>query len=86
MITAGAFAAGFVLIALLVSLGVFGGFNLRLTHYLQGRGSFGQDLGLGIFAYLGSIELTVRLIHDQLPLDPGRRSAWALSLGDTELL
>jgi membrane-associated phospholipid phosphatase len=59
MITAGAFAAGFVLIALLVSLGVFGGFNLRLTHYLQGRGSFGQDLGLGIFAYLGSIELTL---------------------------
>jgi membrane-associated phospholipid phosphatase len=59
MITAGAFAAGFVLIALLVSLGVFGGFNGRLTHYLQGRGSFGQDVGLGIFAYLGSIEVTL---------------------------
>jgi len=59
MITAGAFAAAFLLIAVLVTVGVFGGFNLRLTHYLQGRGSTGQDLGLGIFAYLGSIELTL---------------------------
>jgi GNAT superfamily N-acetyltransferase len=40
----------------------------------------------GLVAQLGSIELTVRAIHDQLPLDPGLRSAWALSLGDVELL
>ncbi|MEA2636058.1 MAG: undecaprenyl-diphosphatase [Chloroflexota bacterium] len=59
MITAGVFFASFLLIAVLVSAGAFGTPNLRLTHYMQGRGSFGQDLGLGIFAYLGSIELTL---------------------------
>ena len=59
MITAGAFGAASLLVAVLVTVGVFGRPNLRLTHYLQGRGSFGQDLGLGIFAYLGSIELTL---------------------------
>jgi len=59
MITAGAFAAASLVIAVLVTMGVFDRPNLRLTHYLQGRGSFGQDVGLGIFAYLGSIELTL---------------------------
>jgi len=59
MITAGVFFAAFLLITVLVSVGAFGRTNLRLTHYMQGRGSFGQDLGLGIFAYLGSIELTL---------------------------
>jgi len=59
MITAGGFGAASLLVAVLVTVGVFGRPNLRLTHYLQGRGSFGQDLGLGLFAYLGSIELTL---------------------------
>jgi membrane-associated phospholipid phosphatase len=59
MVTAGVFAAVFVVIAVLVTVGAFGKPNLRLTHYLQGRGSLGQDIGLGIFAYLGSIELTL---------------------------
>jgi len=40
----------------------------------------------GLLAQLGSVELTVHAIHDQLPLDPRLRSAWALSLGDVELL
>jgi undecaprenyl-diphosphatase len=44
---------------LLVAAGVFDGMNQRLTHYVQNRGSYAQDLGLGLFAYLGSIELTV---------------------------
>ena len=59
MITAGAFLGAFVLITTLVIAGVFDGANLRLTHYLQNRGSYGQDLGLGIFSYLGSIEVTL---------------------------
>ena len=59
MITAGVFFAAFLLVVVLVTVGAFGPPNLRLTHYLQGRGSYGQDLGLGIFAYLGSIELTL---------------------------
>jgi membrane-associated phospholipid phosphatase len=59
MITAGAFAAAFVVVSVLVALGAFDGANLRMTRYLQGRGSLGQDIGLGIFSYLGSIELTV---------------------------
>jgi membrane-associated phospholipid phosphatase len=59
MITAGAFFAAFVLVTLLVSFGAFDRLNLRLTHYLQGRGSAGQDIGLGLFAYLGSIEVTL---------------------------
>jgi len=59
MITAGVFFAAFLVVVVLVTVGAFGPPNLRLTHYMQGRGSFGQDLGLGIFAYLGSIELTL---------------------------
>jgi len=59
MITAGGFGAASLLVAVLVTVGVFSRPNLRLSHYLQGRGSFGQDLGLGLFAYLGSIELTL---------------------------
>jgi membrane-associated phospholipid phosphatase len=59
MITAGVFFAAFVVITVLVTAGAFDRMNLRLTHYLQNRGSYGQDLGLGIFAYLGSIEVTL---------------------------
>jgi len=59
LITAGAFLAAYVAIALLVDAGAFGPLDLRMTHYLQGRGSTGQDIGLGIFAYLGSIEVTL---------------------------
>jgi membrane-associated phospholipid phosphatase len=59
LITAGAFFAGYVAIALLVEVGAFSRLNLRMTHYLQGRGSTGQDIGLGIFSYLGSIEVTL---------------------------
>jgi membrane-associated phospholipid phosphatase len=59
LITAGVFFAAFVLVAILVDLGAFSRSNLRMTHYLQGRGSTGQDLGLAIFSYLGSIEVTL---------------------------
>lgn len=59
MITAGVFFAGFVVITVLVAAGAFDRANLRLTHYLQNRGSYGQDLGLGAFSYLGSIEVTL---------------------------
>jgi len=59
MITAGAFFAIFIVITVLVSVGGFDRVNLRLTHYLQNRGSYGQDLGLGLFTYLGSIEVTL---------------------------
>ena len=59
LITAGAFLAAFVLVSVLVAFGAFDGVNLRMTRYLQGRGSTGQDIGLGLFSYLGGIELTV---------------------------
>jgi membrane-associated phospholipid phosphatase len=59
MITAGVFFGLFVLITVMVAAGAFDRANLRLTHYLQNRGSFGQDLGLGLFTYLGSIEVTL---------------------------
>ena len=59
LITAGAFLAAYVTVALLVDAGAFRSLDLRMTHYLQGRGSTGQDIGLGIFAYLGSIEVTL---------------------------
>jgi membrane-associated phospholipid phosphatase len=58
MITAGVFGAVFLVITVLVAAGAFNRVNLRLTHYLQGRGSAGQDIGLGLFSYLGSIEVT----------------------------
>jgi membrane-associated phospholipid phosphatase len=59
MVTAGAFLAAFALITVLVITGAFDGPNLGLTRYLQGRGSTGQDIGLGLFSYLGSVEVTV---------------------------
>jgi membrane-associated phospholipid phosphatase len=59
MITAGVFFAAFLLSCLLVGLGAFDGVNLRLIRYLQNRGSAGQDLALGLFSYLGSIELSL---------------------------
>ncbi|TMD23247.1 MAG: phosphatase PAP2 family protein [Chloroflexi bacterium] len=59
MITAGAFLAAFALMTALVMVGAFDAANLGLTRYLQGRGSAGQDIGLGLFSYLGSIEVTV---------------------------
>jgi membrane-associated phospholipid phosphatase len=59
LITAGAFLAAYVAVALLVDAGALRWLDLRMTHYLQGRGSTGQDIGLGIFAYLGSIEVTL---------------------------
>jgi membrane-associated phospholipid phosphatase len=59
LITAGVFFAAFVVVAIFVEVGAFSRLNLRLTHYLQDRGSTGQNIGLGIFAYLGSIEFTL---------------------------
>jgi undecaprenyl-diphosphatase len=59
LITAGVFFAAFVVVAIFVQAGAFSRLNLRMTHYLQGRGSTGQDIGLGVFSYLGSIEVTL---------------------------
>jgi membrane-associated phospholipid phosphatase len=59
MITAGVFLLGFLLVTLLVVSGAFTDFNHGLTTYLQNRGSLGQDLGLGLFLYLGSFEVTI---------------------------
>jgi membrane-associated phospholipid phosphatase len=59
MITAGSFFGAFLVITIMVSAGAFDRVNLRLTHYVQGRGSAGQDIGLGLFSYLGSIEVTL---------------------------
>jgi membrane-associated phospholipid phosphatase len=59
LITAGVFFAAYLAIAILVDLGAFGRLNLRVTHYVEGRGSPGQDYGLGVFSYLGSIEVTL---------------------------
>jgi undecaprenyl-diphosphatase len=59
LITAGVFFAAFVVLSLFVNAGAFDRLNLRMTHYLQGRGSTGQDIGLGVFSYLGSIEVTL---------------------------
>ena len=47
-----------IVIEALVIVGAFDAANLGLTRYLQGRGSAGQDIGLGLFSYLGSIEVT----------------------------
>jgi hypothetical protein len=40
----------------------------------------------GFVMQAGAIELTVRTVGAQLPLDPARRASWGLSLGDLELL
>jgi undecaprenyl-diphosphatase len=59
LVTAGVFLTAFVVMAIFVDVGAFDRINLRMTHYLQGRGSTGQNIGLGIFSYLGSIEVTL---------------------------
>lgn len=59
MITAGVFFGIFLIVTIFVVAGAFDRLNLRLTTYLQNRGSYGQDLGLGLFSYLGSIEVTL---------------------------
>lgn len=59
MITAGVFFAGFVVVTLLVSLGVFHRPNLRLTHFVQSHSGDALDLAFALFSYLGSIEVTL---------------------------
>ncbi len=59
--TAGGFFSAFLLVALLVQLRVFDRLDVRLSHSLQDRGSTGQDVALGVFSYLGSIEVTLVL-------------------------
>jgi membrane-associated phospholipid phosphatase len=59
MVTAGVFFAGFVLVTLLVSLGVFHRQDLRVTHLVQSRNGFAQDLGFALFSYLGNVEVTL---------------------------
>src|SRR5260370_5728006 len=74
LITAGVFFAAFVVVALFVDFGAFGRMNMRMTNYLQNRGSTGQNIGLGIFAYLGSIEVTAGIpALLGVPLFRGRR-------------
>src|SRR2546426_9156631 len=55
MITAGAFFAAFVLITMLVILGTFDGPNLRLTRYLQGRGSPAPGIRRRVVFFPGSL-------------------------------
>lgn len=59
MITAGVFLAFFVIVTILLLTGTFADLNPRVTHDLQNRGSYAQDVALGLFAYLGSIEVTL---------------------------
>jgi undecaprenyl-diphosphatase len=59
LITAGVFLAAFAVVTLLVVTGSLDTLNGRLLQYLQHRGSSAQDVALGIFVYLGSIEVTI---------------------------
>lgn len=59
LVIAGAVFGIFLLVALLVELRQFDRLDYRLLHYLQDRGSPGQDVSLGILAYVGSIEVTL---------------------------
>src|SRR2546425_5545419 len=59
LITAGGFFAGYIAISLFVDLGAFGRINLRITHYLQGRGGTRQGIGLGVFFFFGGLEVTL---------------------------
>ena len=81
MATAGIFAAGFLVVALLVQLRRFDRLDFRLLHYLQDRGSFGQDIALGTLRYAGSIEVT--LVLAALLAFPLFRGLRLLALGPT---
>jgi undecaprenyl-diphosphatase len=84
LVAAGVFLAAFMLVALLVHLNKFGHLDHRLTQYMQNRGSLGQDISLGIFSYLGSIEVTIGLaLVLAVPLFRGLR---LLALGPTAVV
>ena len=59
LVTAGVFFLGFLIVTVMVKAGAVSTLNLRLTHALQARGSNAQDIALALFAYLGSLEVTV---------------------------
>lgn len=59
LVTAGAIFGVFLLVALLVQLRQFDRLDYRVVQYLQDRGSPGQDIGLTVLAYAGSIEVTL---------------------------
>ncbi len=61
LVTAGIFMVAFLIATIMVKVGAFRTLNPRMTHALQARGSTGQDIALGIFAYLGSIEVTLMI-------------------------
>ncbi len=61
LVVAGTLFAAFLLVALLVQLRQFDRLDYRLLHYLQDRGSPGQDVSLAILAYIGSIEVTLAI-------------------------
>jgi membrane-associated phospholipid phosphatase len=59
LVIAGALFGLFLLVALLVELRQFDRLDYGLLHYLQDRGSPGQDFTLAVLAYIGSIEVTL---------------------------
>jgi GNAT superfamily N-acetyltransferase len=68
--------------ALLRAVGAAGALDCACANF----GSAAQALCAGAPLRAGFIELTVRAVHEDLPVAPTRSSSWALSLGDLELL
>ena len=74
LIAAAVFFATAAVTAVLVQIGALHGFDRRLLLGLQARASGAQDVGLAIFAYLGSVELTMLIaLVLILPLFKGLR-------------
>ncbi len=61
LITGGVVGVAFLFVALLVQLRTFDRMDFRLLHYTQNRGSLGQDIGLSVLSYTGSVEVTLIL-------------------------
>ena len=61
LIMAGVFLGGALIVTLIVQLGGFHATDRRVLHYLQGRGSAGQDIALALLTYVGGIEVTLAI-------------------------
>lgn len=84
LVTSGFFGTAFLLVALLVQLRRFDRLDFSLTHLVQSRGNFGQDIGLGILSYAGSLEVTLVIaLLLAVPLFKGLR---LLALGPAVVL
>jgi len=61
LVSSGVILVAYLAVAVLVQVRRFDPLDFRLLHYLQSRGSFAQDVALGVLSYAGALEVTVAI-------------------------